>query len=122
MFEDHLFSIVSEHTTDSRADFTIRLNGRHPIYAGHFPEEAITPGVCVIQMAVDLFSHALRQVCHLVKAKNVKFLQIIRPDEHPEIHYMLTWERTEDGLFVVKALADDGVVTFSKMSLLLGVK
>jgi 3-hydroxyacyl-[acyl-carrier-protein] dehydratase len=122
MFQDNLFSIVSERKADNRADFTIRLNGKHPIYTGHFPNEAITPGVCIVQMAVDLFSHTAQQEHHLVKAKNVKFLQIIRPDEHPEIHYMLTWEKSEEGFYVVKVLVDDGAVTFSKMSLQLGAK
>ena len=122
MFQDNLFSIVSERKADNQADFTIRLNGKHPIYTGHFPNEAITPGVCIVQMAVDLFSYTVQQEHHLVKAKNVKFLQIIRPDEHPEIHYMLTWEKAEEGLYVVKVLVDDGAVTFSKMSLQLGVK
>ena len=122
MFQDNLFSIVSENKTDNQADFIIRLNGKHPIYKGHFPNEAITPGVCIIQMAVDLFSHTMQQAHHLAKAKNVKFLQIIRPNEHPEIHYRLTWEKTEDELFAVKVLVDDGAVTFSKMSLQIGVK
>ena len=122
MFQDNLFSIISENKTDNQADFIILLDGKHPIYKGHFPNEAITPGVCIIQMAVDLFSHTMQQAHHLVKAKNVKFLQIIRPDEHPEIHYRLTWEKTEEGLFTVKVLVDDGAVTFSKMSLQMGVK
>ncbi|MBR4492771.1 MAG: hypothetical protein K5882_11975 [Bacteroidales bacterium] len=122
MFQDNLFSIISENKTDNQADFIILLDGKHPIYKGHFPNEAITPGVCIIQMAVDLFSHTMQQTHHLVKAKNVKFLQIIRPDEHPEIHYRLTWEKTEEGLFTVKVLVDDGAVTFSKMSLQMGVK
>ena len=122
MFQDNLFSIISENKTDNQADFIILLDGKHPIYRGHFPNEAITPGVCIIQMAVDLFSHTMQQTHHLVKAKNVKFLQIIRPDEHPEIHYRLTWEKTEEGLFTVKVLVDDGAVTFSKMSLQMGVK
>ena len=122
MFQDNLFSIISENKTDNQADFIILLDGKHPIYKGHFPNEAITPGVCIIQMAVDLFAHTMQQAHHLVKAKNVKFLQIIRPDEHPEIHYRLTWEKTEEGLFTVKVLVDDGAVTFSKMSLQMGVK
>lgn len=122
MFQENLFSLVSENKTDNQADFTIRLNGCHPIYTGHFPNDAITPGVCVIQIAVDLFSHTIQQAHHLVKAKNVKFLQIIRPNEHPEIHYRLTWEKTEEKLFAVKVLVDDGNVTFSKMSLQLGMK
>lgn len=117
MFQDNLFSIVSESITDNQSDFTIRLNGHHPIYSGHFPDDPITPGVCIIQMAVDLFSHGMQQEYHLLKAKNVKLIQIIRPKEHPEVHYRLTWEKTEDGPFAVKVLVDDGPVTFSKMSL-----
>ena len=122
MFQENLFSIVSENKTDNQADFKIQLNGGHHIYTGHFPNDAITPGVCVIQMAVDLFSHTMRKTHHLMKAKNVKFLQIIRPNEHPEIHYRLTWEKTEEEPVAVKVLVDDGAVTFSKMSLHLGMK
>lgn len=121
MFQDNLFSIVSESKADNQSDFTIMLNSNHPIYAGHFPNEAITPGVCLIQIAVDLFSHIMQQTHHLAKAKNVKFLQIVRPDEHPEIHYRLTWEKIDNELFAVKVLVDDGTVTFSKMSLQMGI-
>jgi 3-hydroxyacyl-[acyl-carrier-protein] dehydratase len=122
MFQDNLFSIVSENIADSQSDFTIRLNGSHPIYTGHFPDDPITPGVCIIQMAVDLFSRTMRGEYHLLKAKNVKLIQIIRPNEHPEVHYRLTWEKTEDGPFAVKVLVDGGEVTFSKMSVLMGAK
>ena len=122
MFQDNLFSIVTENKTDNQADFSIRLNRNHPIYSGHFPNDAITPGVCIVQMAVDLFSHLMQEEYNLKRAKNVKFIQIIRPDEHPEIHYRLTWDKTEDELFAVKVLVDDEDVTFSKMSLQMGVK
>jgi len=117
MFKDDLFSILTEDQTDQQADFTIRLNAGHPIYTGHFPEDPITPGVCIVQIAVDLFSHITKQTCHLVKAKNVKFLQIIRPAEHPEVRYHLSWELGEASVFAVKVIVDNDTTTFSKMSL-----
>ena len=120
MFQDNLFSIVSKSQSDSQADFIVRLNDQHPIYTGHFPEEAITPGVCIIQMAVDLFSHTLQQIYHLVKAKNVKFLQIIRPDEHETVCYQISWEPLEDQAYAIKAVVGNGDTVFTKMSIQLG--
>ncbi len=122
MFQDDLFSIISEDISDSKADFTVRLNRRHPIYSGHFPDDAITPGVCVVQVAVDLFSHLMRDEYRLARARNVKFLQIIRPDEHPEIQYRMAWEPSDDGTYAVKAVVDGGDRVFSKMSIQVGRK
>ena len=120
MFKDELFTIVSEEKTDNKADFTIRLNREHPIYSGHFPDNAITPGVCIVQMAVDLFSHLMQGEYHLLRAKNVKFLQIIRPDEHETVCYQLTWEPLEDQAYAVKAVVNNGDTVFTKMSIQLG--
>ena len=71
--------------------------------------------VMVVVSPLDSFSTTL-------SAKNVKLIQIIRPNEHPEVHYRLTWEKTEEGPFAVKVLVDDGTVTFSKMSLQMGAE
>lgn len=122
MFQDDLFTILSEEISENSADFTIRLNRSHPIYSGHFPEDAITPGVCLVQIGVDLFSHASGHEFQLVKAKNVKFLQLIRPDVHPEICFHLTWAAPEENIHAVKVLVDADTTTFIKMSLQLGLK
>ena len=120
MFQDDLFTILSEEKTDHNADITIRLNREHSIYSGHFPDNAITPGVCIVQMAVDLFSHLMQEDYRLLRAKNIKFLQIIRPDEYDSIRYHLFWEPAEDNVFAVKVLVDNDKAVFTKMSIQLG--
>lgn len=120
MFKDELFTIISEEKTDNKADFTIRLNRQHPIYSGHFPNEAITPGVCIVQMAVDLFSHLMQGKYQLLRAKNVKFLQIIRPDEHETVCYQISWEPLEDQAYAIKAVVSNGDTVFTKMSIQVG--
>ena len=117
MFQDDLFTILSEEKTDHNADITIRLNREHPIYSGHFPDNAITPGVCIVQMAVDLFSHLMQEEYRLLRAKNVKFLQIIRPDEHNTVRYHLSWEPGEENVYAVKVLVDNDTTVFTKMSI-----
>ena len=53
---DSLFSIVSASSEDGRHVYTIRLNPEHFIYKAHFPGEPITPGVCIMQIAIELRS------------------------------------------------------------------
>ena len=117
MFQDDLFTILSEEKTDHMADIAIRINSGHPIFSGHFPGDAITPGVCIVQMAVDLFSHLMREEYRLLRAKNVKFLRLIRPDEHETVRYHLSWEAAGDAMFSVKAVVDNDKASFTKMSI-----
>lgn len=119
MFLDTLFHIDSEQISDNQADFTVRLNPSHPIYKGHFPNDPITPGVCVVQIAIDLFSHLRRQEYILSQAKNIKFIQIIRPHEYEQVEYRLSWEPLDDGNYTVKVVVAHNETIFSKMSVIL---
>ncbi len=80
---DSLFNIISR---DASA-FTLHLNPEHPIYKAHFPGEPITPGVVLIQMAVELSEIISERTLQLSAAKNVKFLHIVNPLEMPEVKY-----------------------------------
>ncbi len=122
MFLNDLFSIITEEKSEKQAIFTIRLNKEHAIYSGHFPDSPITPGVCIVQIAVDLLSHLSGRNLQLTQAKNVKFLQIIRPEEHDTIQYQLSWETIENNAFTLKAVVSDGDTVFTKMSIQMSEK
>lgn len=109
------FNIVTEKIDENQAEFTIRLNPEHSIFLGHFPMYPITPGVCITQMTVDLFSHIQNENYHLQKARNIKFLNIIKPQETPQLTYLLNWTKTEENSFRVKALASYQDQTYAKL-------
>lgn len=117
MFKDDLFTIITEEIEERHAVLVIRLNAQHPIYAGHFPNDPITPGVCVVQMATDLFAHILQRKCSMTAAKNIKFLNLIRPSEHPNVRYTLDWEGVGGNAYKVKAVVSDGDTAFSKLNI-----
>lgn len=78
---DSLFSIISASSQSGSYDYTIRINPEHFIYKAHFPGEPITPGVCIMQIAMELMEETCgRQLC-LKCAKNIKFLKVISPAE-----------------------------------------
>jgi 3-hydroxyacyl-[acyl-carrier-protein] dehydratase len=113
------FDIVSKNIQDQSALYVIRLNKEHPIFQGHFPGHPITPGVCAIQIAVDLFSHLFKREYLIHQVKNVKFLHIIQPNETPLLDYQLTWQVIDDHEYRLTALVQQADTTFAKIDLTL---
>lgn len=80
-FRNNLYYIDSVSRTDEGVIYTLHLNADHIIYKAHFPGEPITPGVCILQMGLELLSDAVGVVLELVGVKNVKFLSILHPED-----------------------------------------
>ena len=51
------------------------------IYKAHFPEQPITPGVCIIQIASELLRDLIHSDLELIFVSNAKFLAVINPLE-----------------------------------------
>ena len=83
--QDSLYTVTGSRSTDGGAEYGIRLNPEHFIYAAHFPGEPITPGVCIMQTAVELLSLHLGCGLELKTVKSIKFLKIISPAESVDI-------------------------------------
>ena len=80
-----MFTVVG---TDSDT-IQIALNVNHPIYHAHFPGNPITPGVCMVQMVVELLEASLQRHLALSRIVNLKFISTISPVEHPivDVHF-----------------------------------
>ena len=90
--KDSLYTICRQATDETNIQYEIRLDGTHLIYQAHFPNEPITPGVCIIQIAKELMEDHLHQSLELKVVKNVKFLSVISPLETPCVTY--TFDKT----------------------------
>lgn len=80
---DNLFYILDAHTTDDSYTCKVKLNAAHPIYSVHFPDNPVTPGVCLLQIATELLEQKYVKKLLLSKAKSIKFKKIVGPDEQP---------------------------------------
>ena len=65
--------------------YGVRLLPECPIYKAHFPRHPVTPGVCTVQMAVEILACHLGFPLRLTAVKNVKFLSILSPEETPQV-------------------------------------
>lgn len=115
---DSLYTIVSESSIDCGHEFDLKLNPEHFIYQAHFPGEPITPGVCIMQIAVELFEVALKTPIELKTVKNIKFLRIISPNEVTEVKYSLQKITKEDDMFKVQVTVSANEDVYAKLSLI----
>lgn len=113
-----LFTVLSHTAADNRHDFCIRLDAEHFIYKAHFPGEPITPGVCIMQMAMELMEKAVGKPLDVKCVKNVKFLRIITPTEVAEVCYTLQKLTIEEQTVKSQIVVSAGDDVYAKLSLI----
>ena len=118
ILKDNFFTIKSQNITDGKAEFRIKLNAENFIYQVHFPNNPITPGVFLIQIAVELFDSLKGANFSIKTLKNVKFTAPISPLEFPEIDFLLDFTENEN-LWQMKVMIKEKETIFAKMSLIL---
>ena len=113
MLQGILYETIAVDATGA----TIRLLPESPVYQGHFPGYPITPGVCLVEIALELIAEMAGQAGHdekvrLVGAKNIKFTSPIIPAEGMELRFNLGGEGSERTVEILS-----GETLCAKMSL-----
>lgn len=104
MLEGVLYTVVSKEENSA----TVRLIPESPIYKAHFPEYPITPGVTLLQIALELMGKKL------VGAKEIKFVAPVLPGDGIEVRF--EWEFKDENTVSVSILSMDGA-QYARMSL-----
>ncbi len=90
---NNFYEVRDFAATETGLTGTISYNAAHPIFEGHFPGNAIVPGVCTMQLIGELISRALHTNIRLFEAPGIKYLQLLTPDAMPEV--MVSWTIAE---------------------------
>ena len=104
MLEGFLYTVVSRDESSA----TVRLLPECPIYKAHFPDYPITPGVTLLQIALELMGRKL------AGAKEIKFVAPVLPSDGTEIRY--EWVFKDASSVNVSILSPDGT-QYARMSL-----
>lgn len=59
--------------------FEIEINKDHPIFEGHFPDNPVMPGVCMMQIIKEITEDIVGAKLFMEKCSNVKFMAVINP-------------------------------------------
>ena len=106
MLEGNLFKVLERRVEGNTLTARVQILEDSTIYKGHFPGFAITPGVCLVEIARELALGCLPEGGDIASAKEIKFLSPVLPQGSP-----LDIEETfsEDGT-VVAAISRDGLL------------
>jgi len=115
---DNFYTVKSQNIAHGKAEFRVELNAENVIYQAHFPNNPITPGVCLIQIVTELFCLLKKQTFHIQTLNNVKFTMPINPLEFGQVDFLLEFTQNED-LWQIKALIKEDETIFAKMSMAL---
>ena len=104
--------------TENGFEAELRTNPEHFIYKAHFPENPITPGVCIIQTACELLEQKLNRKLFLKTVKNVKFLSVIIPEEGKKIKYSFSNIVEDENGCKSQVVVSDDTQVYAKISLI----
>ena len=106
MLEGLLYKTLSLTGDPSAAKASVVLLDDSEIYKAHFPGFPVTPGVCIVGMAVELASALTGKKLSLSEAKDIKFVTPIFPKGETRIDFDLALE--DETLKAV--VSEDGAV------------
>lgn len=116
VLNNNLYKVVDRNDNS----FRIELNTESLIYKAHFPEQPITPGVCIIQIASELLKILVNRYIDLSEVINSKFLSVINPLETKEVVYSFSkmTEDRENKTLKITCTVTSGNTVCAKLSLL----
>ena len=85
MLLNDFFEILETNTSSEEVISKIKLNPNHKIFAGHFPNNPLTPGVVQIQIVKEILEKTYGKELQLMTMSRCKFLKILNPNEVPVI-------------------------------------
>jgi 3-hydroxyacyl-[acyl-carrier-protein] dehydratase len=117
MFTDLLYSIVEQEDTNNQWRCRIALNAQHIIFRAHFPEKAILPGACIVEIGKELLSNKLNVDLILQEAKSVKFLHVIEPQYNSILDFLFHIQPEAERLISTVTVQYNSII-FSKLTLI----
>jgi 3-hydroxyacyl-[acyl-carrier-protein] dehydratase len=122
MLKDSLFTITSLAQQEGSINATLKVNADDPIFKGHFPNQPVLPGACLLQMLKEVLETALDARLRMKKADNIKFLTLIDPLQQNMLQLTITYKPADNNeLFVTANLSAGANNCFKFKGVFVGV-
>lgn len=98
------YKILQIHFNNNQLQSIIELNPEHDVFKGHFPNNPITPGVCMLQILKELTEQVTNTNLVIKECSNVKFMALINPEVNSVLKITIDINKADEN-FKIKALA-----------------
>ncbi len=103
MLLNKLFILDEFENSDSFTKAKIHIDTSHPILQGHFPEQAVVPGVCMLELIKELIQQGLQHSIQLESASMIKFLTMFAPPNFTSADCSIQTIRNDENKIVTEA-------------------
>lgn len=93
----------SEQINETDWVVQVMLNPQHAIYNGHFPQQPVVPGVCILQIIKECIEKTQQASLQYKHIASCKFLSAINPHETPELKLSLNIKKNETDTLLILA-------------------
>jgi 3-hydroxyacyl-[acyl-carrier-protein] dehydratase len=108
-----LFSIAAIEKAEDKVTATLLLNAAHPILKGHFPDQPVVPGACLVQAVKNVMEQAFKTRLWLCSAANIKFISMLVPGDQLTSRLTVKYNTADEGYITFNAtLVANDVVSF----------
>lgn len=118
MLIPYFYNVKEFNFTDNKLKSIIELNPEHEVFKGHFPNNPVTPGVCMLQILKELTEQATNTNLFIKECSNVKFMALINPETNPILAITIDINPLEEN-FKIKASASFDETVALKVNALL---
>ncbi len=115
MLLDTFFTYQLIEKKEEFLSVSLQLNTKHDIYKGHFPRMPLTPGVCQVQMLKEILESELGRPYQLESAKDIKFINMINPNEVSNFQLDIEYKNNPDKTMRVSAVILKNEVKYFKI-------
>ena len=108
------YTVVNPVSDDNSMQAIIKINAGHNIFKGHFPEQPVVPGVCMMQIVKELLESTTGRLLRLQTGLDLKFLSVIDPRQNDTVHAETNYTVLASGDINVTARLFYNEITFFK--------
>lgn len=113
MLLNDFFTITNKVSSPTEIWAELVIDADHTIFEGHFPNQPVVPGVCMMQMIKEVVEHITGKQTNLLQAADMKFLAVINPRENNLINASIKYTTDENGAIqIVASIFKDELVHF----------
>ena len=113
MLLNDFFTIKETVKSETEIWAALLIHSNHKIFEGHFPNQPVVPGVCMMQMIKEILEQVIGKETNLTQAADMKFLAVINPVENNLIHASIKYATDETGVInIIASLFKDELVHF----------
>lgn len=115
MLKNKLYQIISsEQKDESSYSVIVRIDPTHDIFRGHFPQQPVLPGVCLLEMTKEILGELQSTSYRFVSAANIKYAKLVDPTVDNELRFEISVNGTADDTIAinVSSFLKDGSVNY----------